>query len=528
MVIMNLIELISALTKQDAYPHTVGNIEIRQTHISVVFLAGEFAYKIRKPLKLDFLDFSTLDRRHHDCLEEVRLNRRLAASVYLGVVPICQIGSCVQIDGQGPAIEWAVRMIRLPETASLQWQLRHGNVTEDQVRTLARRIARFHQTTESQPHISTFGRFSVVAKNARDNFREAQGQIGVTVSERVFQRFRELTESESLKMRNVIENRAERGIPKDTHGDLRLEHVYLFPERSPPDDCLIVDCIEFNERFRFADPVSDSAFLIMDLLAENRSDLAQVFQREYFSTLNDSDGEQLLPFYVAYRAAIRGKVEGVKSAESEVTPDERIRAQQAARGYWLLGLSQLEIPDRRPCLILTAGLPGTGKSTLARQLAEGDTFVVIRTDIVRKELAHDVLHQATSFGEGIYSPNWNERTYAECVRQAEQLLFNGKRVIVDATFRSETTRERFLAMARNLAIPCIVVVCVAPEHVVRARLQQRIGDASDANWEIYLRTQQEWQQPRSQGSEHIVEVDTTEPGAVEKVIQLMRALGLRS
>ena len=173
-------------------------------------------------------------------------------------------------------------------------------------------------------------------------------------------------------------------MPRDTHGDLHLDHVYLFPDRAPPADLVIIDCIEFNERFRFADPVADMAFLVMDLAFHGRRDLARAFADAYFRASGDEEGRALLPFYTAYRAAVRGKVEGMELAEREVPEAERAAALVRARAHWLLALGELEEPGRRPCLVLVGGLPGTGKSTLARGLAEQAGFTVIRSDLVRR------------------------------------------------------------------------------------------------------------------------------------------------
>ncbi len=216
-------------------------------------------------------------------------------------------------------------------------------------------------------------------------------------------------------------------MPRDTHGDLHLDHVYIFPERKPPADLVIIDCIEFNERFRFADPIADMAFLVMDFRFHGRRDLARAFAEEYFRASGDEEGRALLSFYSAYRAAVRGKVEGIELAEPEVDESERAALQVKARAHWLLALGELETVNRRPALVLVGGLPGTGKSTLARSLAEKAGFELIRSDVVRKELAAStdsgwtpaILHH------GIYSQEWNDRTYAECLPGPKQCCSKG-------------------------------------------------------------------------------------------------------
>jgi aminoglycoside phosphotransferase family enzyme/predicted kinase len=491
---MDLPDLIALMSRPEAYPHPVPAVEVRQTHISAVFLAGKFAYKVKKPVDLGFLDFTTLNMRRHYCDEETRLNRRLAPGVYLGVVPVTRAG----VEGSGEVVEWAVKMVRLPDDASLRWHVRHGDVTTRQVEALAERIAAFHRTAEANERTATFGRFEVVAGNARENFAQSRGQIGTTVSPAVFERLALLTEEALSRLRSLIESRAARGVPCDTHGDLRLEHVYLLP-----DGLAIIDCVEFSERFRYADPVADAAFLVMDLLAEGRPDLARAFAEAYFASSGDAEGRTLLPFYIAYRAAVRGKVQGMKAVEPEVPAAERGTARKRSAAFWLLTLGRLEEPARRPCLVLVGGLPGTGKSTLARGLA-GAGFEVVRSDVVRKELAAGVS------GDELYSPEWLERTYAECLRRAEGLLFQGRRVIVDATFREDRRRHQFLTAAKGLGVPGLLLVCEAPPEVVRGRLAARTGDPSDADWTVYQKAAAGWEEASAAVRRSAHAIDTTD------------------
>ena len=302
---MELERLIQALSSPAAYSDPVDVVTVHQTHISVVFLAGDFAYKIRKPVKLGFLDFSTLALRHDDCQHEVRLNRRLAADVYLGVVPVTRHDSAVAMDGTGETIEWAVKMRRLPDEANLQRLLEHGAVSRSTIEDLARRIAAFHATAETSDRISSFGRFAVVEANCRENFAQSVSQIGVTISPTVFERLQSLSENTLQRHRELIERRAARHVPRDTHGDLRLDHVYLVPEDRAQPDVLIVDCIEFNERFRYADPIADMVFLAMELRFAGHPDLAQAFTDAYLGTSSDLEGRALIPLYTSYRAAVR-------------------------------------------------------------------------------------------------------------------------------------------------------------------------------------------------------------------------------
>jgi uncharacterized protein len=520
---MDLPELLAALSDPAAYPRP-GPVEVRQTHISAVFLVSDTVYKIRKPVNLGFVDFTTLAKRKRDCEEEVRLNRRLAPSVYRGVVPIAEEDGKVRVGASGEPIEWAVEMVRLPDDATLKARLARDEVTTAQIENIARRVADFHRTADRGDHISRFGHFDVVAGNARENFAHTQSQVGVTVRPGVYDRVRELTEKALADLKPRLEIRADRGVPCDTHGDLHLSHVYLFPERPPPDDLVIIDCVEFAQRFRFADPVADIAFLVMDLMYHGRHDLARACADAYFAATGDTKGQALLPFYVAYRAIVRAKVEGIQLAEPEIPEEQKALMQWKGSAHWLLALGVLEEPARRPCLVLIGGLPGTGKSTLARGLAAAGHLTVIRSDEIRKELAGV---PATEPCSGCYTPEWTERTYSECWRRAVELLKDGRRVIVDASFADEARRGSFLYTARKQGAPGVLFICRADPAVVRERLRTRRGDASDADERVYDELSAVWQPLVTDRGRTVVEIDTTDASrALDQVLKVLRAIGL--
>ncbi|QDU21689.1 bifunctional aminoglycoside phosphotransferase/ATP-binding protein [Urbifossiella limnaea] len=516
---MTLADLLVGLADPAAYPEPPDCVEVRQTHISAVFLAGEFVYKVKKPVNFGFLDFSTPDRRRHFCEEEVRLNRRLAPHVYLGVVPVTAAGGRLRVEGDGEPVEWAVKMVRLPEGTSLLDRLRRDEVGPADVERLAAFLADFHRTAAGGPEVAVGGRFEVVAANARDNFAQTVAHVGGTVSPAVFTRLREQTDGWLDRLRPLIDARAARGIPRDTHGDLHLDHVYSHPDGRP----FAIDCIEFSSRFRHADPAADLAFLLMDFRFHHRPDLAADLERAYVRASGDRELAAVLPFYVAYRAVVRAKVEGMEWAEPEVPAADRVAAAARARGHWLLALGVLDEPASRPALLFVGGLSGTGKSHLARRVAAAAGFEVIRADVVRKELSG--LRETERGGAGLYDPAHTERTYAECLKRADALLFEGKRVLLDATFRAAARRRAVVELARTWRVPVLGVVCEARPETVRERLAARTGDASDATWQTYLKQLGEWE---IGGADTLAVTTDGDADAVGAVTAALRASGLLS
>lgn len=300
----------------------------------------------------------------------------------------------------------------------------------------------------------------------------------------------------------------------------------------PPSDLVIIDCIEFNESLRFIDPVADMAFAAMDFDFRGRRDLAAVFAEAYFQASQDPQGRKLLPLYKTYRAMVRGMVDGLLAAEGEVPDAERRRARERSRAHWLLALGELEHPSRRPGLVLVAGLPGSGKSTLARMLAERGNFELIRSDMVRKELAGLPIQEPTpeAMHERLYTTEWNDRTYGECRRRAESLLASGSRVIIDANFREEHHRVDCIELARRLAVPVVLFYCLTRPEIAKSRLQSRRQDPSDADWTVYQKAVETWE-PFTADTERVVLTICTD-GPPESVLnettQELAQIGLDS
>jgi aminoglycoside phosphotransferase family enzyme/predicted kinase len=527
---MTFENLIAGLSRPEAYPFAVETVRVCQTHISVVFLAGDRAFKIKKPVTFGFLDYSTLERRRHFCDEEVRLNRRWAPDVYVGVVPIVERDGRPHVGGEGAIVEYAVEMRRLPDNAQLRELVRAGTLDRTLCELLGRRVASVHALARRDLGISAFARFDAVARNARENLQEAESLVGTVLSREVSHRLSSRLEESLLRWRPLLDARADRGVPCETHGDLRLEHVYYFPDRLPPGDLVAIDGIEFNERFRYADPVADMAFLYMEMRMQGRRDLAEAFAGAYFQTSGDGEGRGLLAFYSSYRAAIRGKVQGLKFLDERIPQADRDVARSRARAFWLLALSELEPPGQQPCLVLMAGLPGTGKTTLARSLAARAGCVILRSDVIRKEFADSrgAAGGVSGFEEGLYSAEWTRRTYEACLDRARESLFEGRRVIVDAGFRLESQRLAFAREADAWGVPFSIVHCAAPLDVLRERLAGRRNDASDADWGVTQKLAGRWEDFGLRTRPAVVEVDTSGPAssAVDAACEGLRRAGL--
>ncbi len=480
-----------AYPKTSRPPHLPEAITLSQTHISYLLFTPEFVYKIKKPVDFGFLDFTTLEKRRHFCFEEVRLNRRLAPDVYIGVVEITSRDGRVYMEGTGETIEYAVKMRRLRPETILEETL--DIVTEKTIASIAETIAAFHKGAETNEEISGFGAPEVIRRNTEENFSQTTAFISKTISQALFDSIRRYTEGFIAAEKKLLLRRLDKGFIRDCHGDIHCEHISIGERIN------IIDCIEFNERFRFSDVVADIAFLSMDLDFHNRSDLSRALDKAYFRASGDPDGTGLINFYKSYRAYIRGKVAGFKYLEDEVTEAERQAAYINARHHFHLA-GQYGQGGFRPMMIIICGLSSTGKSTLARALGDATNAKVLRSDAVRKELAglDAAAHRFEGFKQGIYSDEFSEKTYSALIERGSMYIRSGRTCVLDATF----SKKRFLESARANAegvglTPGLfhVFECTALDTTVKKRLterlekekDQRYAAVSDISWDLYLK-----------------------------------------
>jgi hypothetical protein len=473
--------LVRVLLQPSVYPHPVGEVALIQTQMSFLFMAGDYVYKIKKPVNLGYLDYTTLSRRHALCLEEVVLNRRLTTDVYLDVVAIRRANGGYAFGGNGRVVEYAVKMRRLPVDRMLNILLSIGSAEPEMMRHLANKLAGFHHIAARGPDIDPFGSPASVRVNVEENFTQTERYIGRLVNAGMHRRLRDWSLGFLLDKPALFESRVLAGRIRDCHGDLHSQHICF------ADSIQVYDCIEFNDRFRYCDVASEISFLAMDLDRHGRGDLAKTFVEAYLKASGDYDIPALLGFYKCYRACVRAKVEGFKSDDPYIGAAEKSSAESASRLYWGLAARYAR---SRPLLIVMTGLMGTGKSTLAEQLARQAGFEVLSSDVMRKTMAGVSLseHRLVGQGEDIYSPDFTRRTYDALYEKADLMLKRGQDVILDASFKQRADRMRARDLAANLGADYLIIECVLDEAQTKTRLERRMAEGrspSDGRWELY-------------------------------------------
>ncbi len=516
---MTLSALRQAFTDPSTYPEPTTTVEMHETHISLVFLTDQYAYKIKKPVEFGFVDYSTLEKRRTLCEQEVILNRRLSTHVYLDVVALSHDGAHYRFGDTGTVVEYAVKMRRLPAAATLEARLKQGAVSRSTLTDLARQLAAFHAAHPVPVATEPYGTHERVRADWQENFDQTADAIGLTLSSDRYRHIQQAVLGFLTQREAWFNQRVEAGRIRDCHGDLRAEHIYL-----EEGALQIIDCIEFNPQFRYIDGVSDIAFLAMDLERLGFPAEAGAFVQVYVEASEDTALYRLLDFYRCYRAYVRGKVRSFLLQDAAPHRDLSRLQRDAEWCFTLAGRYAQRLT--RPRLIMTTGLIGTGKSTIAQGVAEALDLRYFSSDRLRKERAGlaPETPQRVAFGADLYSAATSEQTYDALADLSRTALQQGESVVVDAAFSKRAQRALIQGVAAAVGAECYLLDCVAPEAVIRERLEQRMrmpGSISDGRWAIFPQFKREYEPVQASGPDlnnmGYIRLDTTQP--VERCIQ---------
>lgn len=465
-------------------------LDIVQTHISFVVLTGDFAYKIKKPVDFGFLDFSTLEKRKHFCEEELRLNTRLCPELYECVIRFTETDNGhVQIDGDGPVVEYAVKMEQFPQENMMTELLEKNMISTSQITDLVDQLVSFYNSSPVTDEIASYGSVNAVKKNIDENFEQTKDKISLTISADQYQKIKKINELFFTKKAYGLQKRKNEGCIKSCHGDLHSGNIVLFN-----DSLCIFDCIEFNKRFRFIDVASDIGFLAMDLDIRNKPFLSSYFIHQYLKKSSDDSLLSVLNFYKSYRAYVRGKVLGFQLDDLHIDHmKKKVLIDKIGLFFdlseYYASLMEIHIRCERPLVFMMSGLTGTGKSTVADKIAIDYNAIVINTDVVRKEKAGVGKYERhfEDPNKGMYSPKRVHQTYEQVIDYAKETLMEGRNVILDATFQKKEHRDMARSLAQKFNAIFIPIYCTCPEPIAKKWLEGRMKSksVSDGRWEIY-------------------------------------------
>jgi uncharacterized protein len=468
--------LIQALTEPSRYAHPVDRVQVLQTHISWVILTGRYAYKIKKPLDLGFLNFTTLERRRINCEEELRLNRRLAPDLYLKVMAISGTPEAPILDGTGEAIEYAVQMKEFPQEAQLDRVLARGELTAEHIDALALRLVAFHRDIPKAPEASPFGGADRIARPVLDNFDTVRTQITDPKERTGLDHLEAWTRKTHEAFSSRFEERKQKGFVRECHGDVHLGNMAMVDGK-----ITIFDCIEFSENLRWIDVISEIAFLAMDLEDRGRPDYSNRLLNQYLEETGDYAALALLRYYQAYRAMVRAKVTSIRLGQPGIGPDEQERIQREYRTYETLAEHYSRPADR--WLAITHGLSGSGKSRVAQWMAGKTGSIRIRTDVERKRLFGFAPTVRTSSGidSGVYTDEANRKTYGKMAELSETILSAGFPVIADGAFLKHDQRRTLRGVAEKARVPFVILDVHAPEPTLIQRIEDRSREGKEVS-----------------------------------------------
>jgi aminoglycoside phosphotransferase family enzyme/predicted kinase len=514
--------LIQALTDRSVYEHPTTEITVLQTHISWVVLTGPFAYKIKKPVNLGFVDFSTLAKRHFFCQEELRLNRRLAPQLYLDVVAISGPPERPRLQGQGAPIEYAVKMVQFGQETLLSHLIDAGQLQAAHIDSLAHEVSAFHADIATADPTSRFGTPDMVYQPVQENFQHLFDAIDDPVRQAHARELEAWCQRTFAAQRPDFIARKRDGFVRECHGDLHLGNMVLLDNA-----VVIFDCLEFNDTFRWIDVASDVAFLTMDLEDRGRPDLAHRFLNGYLEVTGDYGLLVPLPFYLTYRALVRAKVAGIRFGQSDLAPEEAQHVREAFGSY--LDLAARYTRPSRPRLWITHGLSGSGKTWCTQQMVEATGAIRLRSDVERKRLfGLAPLERSTGRSAfDLYAPDVTQRTYEHLAQQAARVIAAGFSVLVDATFLKRAQRDAFRRLAAQLGVPFTILECRAHPETLRRRVVQRSArgaDASEADLAV-LHGQLAALEPLTANEQvSALTIDTDAPQAAQHLLEAVRAI----
>jgi aminoglycoside phosphotransferase family enzyme/predicted kinase len=512
---MTVAALHQALTDPGIYPEPTTRVEVRETHISLVYLTDRYAYKIKKPVDFGFVDYSSLAQRQALCQQELVLNRRLSSAVYLDVVPIYSAGQRYTFTDTGSVVDYAVKMRKLPADATLAHLLRQHQVTRSHMQEIARTVASFHAAYALPASAQEYGTYASVTADWEENFQQTASSVGHTVSHEAYGFIQQTVTTFLERHQAWFDQRVQDGRIRDCHGDLRAEHIYRLD-----DHLQIIDCIEFNDRFRYIDVASEVAFLVMDLERLGFPTYAQAFVRAYVEASGDVTLYRLLDFYCCYRAYVRGKVRSLLLQEAAAYQDP-VRVRRDAERCFAFA-ARFAARLNRPLLCMTTGLIGSGKSTIAAGIAAALDLQQYSSDRLRKEQAGlaPETPQHVAYGTGLYSADISRQTYATLASLARTALQQGRSVVIDAACSKQAQRQCFKAIADATGAECYVLECSASEAVIRQRLAARLrtpGSVSDGRLAILPQFQHDYEPVTASEALSQIRLDTAQP--VEQSVQ---------
>ncbi|WP_263144631.1 bifunctional aminoglycoside phosphotransferase/ATP-binding protein [Pseudomonas alcaligenes] len=510
--------LIAALQNPTLYPHPVEQFQVIETHISWVLLTGPYAYKIKKPVNFGFLDFTDLEARRHFCEEELRLNQRLTHGLYLEVLPVAGNEQAPRLDGDGPVIEYVLKMRQFPQSQLLAEVQARGELTPEHIDALAKRIAEFHRETPRVADDHPLCTPESIIAPLRQNFEQIRPLLSEKADLLQLDALEAWAESSFERLRPLLAQRASEGRIRECHGDIHLGNATLIDG-----EVVLFDCIEFNEPFRFIDIALDTAFLIMDLEDRNLKPLARRFLNAWLEHTGDYAALELLNLYKAHRALVRAKVNLFRLGQEQDAVNRAVILRQY-RAYAALAESYSAIPS---CfLAITHGVSSVGKSHVALRLVEALGAVRLRSDVERKRLFGAQPEQAgDDLNAGIYSEEASEATYDRLHELARRALRAGFPVVIDATYLKHAQRRAARKIAEATGTPFLVLDCQAPEAVVvgwLAQRQARGDDPSDATLEVIKAQEANRDALDEYEQAHSKRIDTHQPASLDSLVERIR------